>query len=105
MKSRLQRGLEVGKDVERELQISSEVLFGKCRRDLAEPGALLGGGRDKPRVATRDLCHEKIAEIARELAAEVLQVMAVAFELIYETQHAAAVGLREDFGHLRERVE
>jgi hypothetical protein len=40
--------------------------------------ALSGGGGDQARIGAGDARHQQVAEVARQLAAEMLQVVAVA---------------------------
>jgi len=99
MKARLQRGLQITKQVERELQIPREVFFGKRLRNPSQARSLAGRPRDQPRVAPRDPRHQQIPEIAGEFAAEMLQVLSIALQLIDSVQHPVPVAGAQPFRH------
>ena len=80
MKARLKGGLQVGKQIERKLQISGQILFRKRSRDLRQTLALLWGSGDEFGVS--HLGHQQIAKIAGHFTAEMLQVAAVALQVL-----------------------
>src|SRR5262245_206366 len=103
MKSRLQRGLKILEQIERDLQITGEILFGKSCGNLSQALPFLVRGGDQSRFA--NLRNQKIAEIARKLSAEMQQVVAVALELIDGCEHARWARFAQRGGHLVQRIE
>jgi hypothetical protein len=89
VKPRLQRGLQILKQLQRERQISREIFLGKLGRDLGHPLPLGDAGCDQSCLRAGNPRHQQIAEVSRQLAAEVLQVLAVTFQLVDHLQHAA----------------
>ena len=92
MKPRLQRELQIAEQIERELQIARQILFAKSApRCRASCCAL---ARRTPRSGARrapgDPRHQQVAEIARQFAAEMLQVVPVALQLVHHFEHARA---------------
>ena len=85
MKPRLQRSLKIAEQIERKLQITRQILFGKRTGNLCEPLALLRRSGDQLHVP--HLGHQQVAKVTRHLAAEVLQVAAVALQILHDRQH------------------
>src|SRR5437868_33772 len=106
MKPRLQRLLQILEEIERELQVARQVLFGKLRGNIRQLLALLRRRSDQPRgkrsFGSGDSRDQQVPEVARQLAAEVLQVVPVALQLIHHFEHAAGIATGE---RLRDHVK
>ena len=50
-----------------------------------------GAGGDQARIGAGDAGDQQIAEVARQLAAEVLQILAVALQFVDHFEHAARI--------------
>src|SRR5271157_4442185 len=107
VEARLQGKLQIAEQIERELEVAAEVLFGELGSDLGQLLALGGGGGHQARIGAGDALDQQVAEVARQLAAEVLQVVAVALQFIDHFQHAARVvrnqRLRDHFQRLERK--
>ncbi len=89
MESGLQRKLQILEKIEGELQVPREVLFGETAGDGGELFALRRAGSHQAGVGARDSGDQQIAEVTRQFATEMLQVLAIAFQFVHHFEHAA----------------
>ena len=90
MQPRLQGKLQVFEQIERDLEITRQIFFGKPARNLRQP---LPVRRSRPRSAAccaGDFRHQQIAEITGQFAAEMLQAAAIALQLHHQVEHPRA---------------
>ena len=77
-----------------ELQIARQILFGKLAAISAQAARCSAAeAGDQPGFAAGDSRHQQVAEVAGQLAAEVLQVVPVALEFVHDFQHPAGIAL------------
>jgi hypothetical protein len=95
------------REVEREGEVAGQVLFGEAGSDFRQLRALgrRGGHQARQRIAGRDLRYQQIAEIPRQFAAEMLQVVAVALQFLDNLQHALRVAFRQRRGDALQRFQ
>src|ERR1019366_5414925 len=87
----LQRVLQILEEIERQLQVARQVLFGEPSGDGTQLLALRRRGRHQARIGARHPGDQQIAEVARQFAAEMLQILPVALQLVDHFQHAARI--------------
>src|ERR1019366_7388053 len=105
VKPRLQRVLQILEEIERELQVARQVLFGEPFGDGGQLVALRRAGRHQARIGARHPGDQQIAEVARQLAAEMLQVLSVALQLVDHFQHAPRIAGGERERDLLEQIQ
>ena len=104
MEAGLEGELQVAEEVERELEVTGEVLFAKICNDSLHFSAFGRAGGKKPGFLAGDLRDQQIAEVAGEFAGEMLGAASVAFQFVHEAEHRRAIPSRERGGHLRHGV-
>ena len=104
MQPRLQRVLQVFKNIQHNLQVPRQVQLAETPRHLRQTLLLPRRSRNQPRRFTRNLRHQQVPDMPRQLPAEVLQVRALPLQLIDNLQHPRRVALLERRRHLLHRV-
>src|SRR5690349_24555181 len=98
MEARLERGLKVLEEIKRKRKISRQIFLGKSRGDFGHALPLCGARGDQARVGAGNARDQQIAKVARQLAREMLEVVAVALELVDHVEHAARIAGGEQIG-------
>ena len=105
VQARLQRVLQLLIQLERDVQVAGQVFFGEAARHRLHLRLVCFRRRNEARPRAHYLGDKQVAEVTRQLAAKVLEVTAVAFELLHDLQHPLRLARGERSGHFTERVE
>src|SRR5262245_61215373 len=101
MKPGLQRELQVAIEIEDELQITRKVFLAESRRLFAQSRLLSRRRADQARLAVaRDPRNQQIPEVARQLAAEMVQAASAALQFLHDLDHPLRVATLERLGHI-----